>query len=534
MQSSKSRIPILLVLALALSAVTTFNTVFAVSVAMADDAQSPTRACPKPNPKTANWPGLNFTMAAWGPSDLKTCKEKVRLAREMGFTGITLAPRFNFDPTTGGITAIKGSSEMIDSCLKEIWSAGMDLNYKPHLEDEKCWIEKKNILNACWRAWLNVYPQLDYPKSAPHRTMYEPFLKWAEKNKRQIRQSNGHQKLRLVLATELEKSLTWHPQEWANVIQNLKHELNQRAGLDSKNIQVGINPNWLPFCTMSHQNCSQLETLLRTTDFINPSIYGDRSNDSKERLSKKSLEERRDSLIDLQLKRGGCGFSGKKKNELFSLVREKIGVGEVGVGPSFDSSEDWDGRVSAFETEISEGNYSSIDDYKFRRKRMVENLIELLKLSSSPDKSLSFWSSGIHDFTGISSRRQTVDGITTENTIPQEGIVALLQKYSETRCGMKYLKSPAALIAEARKLNRTDQLVTLEDLIRLRTQANLASGADACEPQNPVERFVANEKKNLISTYKKVRNTVGPYLGMAVYCSDDVKESLFRKRSERR
>lgn len=492
-----------------------------------DEIQNPTRACPHPNPNTQNWVGLNFTMTGWMPEDLKDCKEKVRLAKEMGFTGITLAPRFNFDPATGGVTALKNGPEMIGACLKEIWDAGMDLNYKPHLEDEKCWIEKQNKLNACWRAWLNVYPQMDYPKSAPHRTMYEPFLKWAENHKKEIQKTQGNQKLKLVLATELEKSLTWHPEEWANTIRDLKQELGKKAGLNSTNVQVGINPNWFPYCTMNSKNCDKLAKLVATTDFINPSIYGDRSEDAEHKLSKDALASRREKLIDLQLKRGNCKFSGAQSEQLKSAVRRKIGVGEIGIGSSFEASEDWDGSIAAFEKEIKKGSYASIDDYKNKRQRVLENLLSLTKLSANPNKSLSFWSSGIHDFTGISNRQQTLEGIATENTIPQANMIAMLQKYSETRCGVKYSKSPDTLIAEARKLTRTDKVIALETLVKNRTAADVAKNNSSCDTQeNQFQKLFKEGSRQWSKVVEKIKGKAGPYAGMAIYCTDDIKKQL--------
>lgn len=248
--------------------------------------------CPDPRPGE---PALAFDM-----TDIPNgaCLRQLNRARWLGFTTVTLSPTF-YQLADGTIIPSLQSGEL-ERCLDAARETGFDIVYKPLIEEQPKPSSSEpalpylaplgspnetlfdRLVNAGlrhettrWRADLPVRPDERY-----RQKLFDPFLKWLEHGRSKLIASDT--KASLVVATELNRSVSEHPAKWNRLMHNMQERL--RAAKLGDRVQVGIDPSvfgndsWRPkelTAPLSPSACRELQSMLWTADFYAPSIYGD-------------------------------------------------------------------------------------------------------------------------------------------------------------------------------------------------------------------------------------------------------------------
>jgi hypothetical protein len=148
------------------------------------------------------------------------------------------------------VTLVEGE---LTRCLDGAWTAGLDIIYSPHIEDETPGED------PIWRAKFDLKPDRNYELAG-----FEEFLKWTALHVPEIAQ--GPQHLRISLATELETSTVKHTKEWRQFTDSIRGKLSD-MGLSGK-VPLGIQPNWYPVGDPSLWDCIGFNKWISSLDFI--------------------------------------------------------------------------------------------------------------------------------------------------------------------------------------------------------------------------------------------------------------------------
>jgi hypothetical protein len=110
-----------------------------------------------PNPRPGSVP-LSFSIPSFEPGEFDlVCVDRVQRAIAQGFTAVTITPKIGYDHKLNesliGVTLVEGE---LTRCLETAWSAGLDIIYSPHIEDETPGED------PIWRAKFDLTPDQNY------------------------------------------------------------------------------------------------------------------------------------------------------------------------------------------------------------------------------------------------------------------------------------------------------------------------------------------------------------------------------------
>ncbi len=377
-----------------------------------------------------NAPALSFTLAGFRKGELDaTCEAQLMRARLLGFTTVTVSPAFAFNSFQSkllpGQTLEPGE---LKRCMEKTWQAGMDIVYKPHLDDTST-LETRG--EVTWRANFDMRPDAVYEQE-----LFGEFQEWLKSHAGEL--AKGERQVDVLVSAELERSIAFYPQDWKALVQKFKNRFKEMGF--SKNVRLGFNPNWSPAYYPEHNNIQALKDFIESVDFIAPSFYGDVTSfqggaknverKKQELLSKLSGDEFQPYIVRAKLPILGPIFGALFQSPwTMPQIRDKqFMVGEFGPGFSFTHAEchrcvDRDGERNMNEW---------AQKYLQKRRKVYQALLDWAKTQGSADNTpggsqpsfINFWTVAVFDPVGVRSGRPEQDTV----------IADMLKNYTRWRC----------------------------------------------------------------------------------------------------
>lgn len=219
-------------------------------------------------------------------------------------------------------TAQSPDNKVLFDCLDKILESGLKINYVPHLESISSLTSSGT---QEWRMYSGI-PLDDYYYYYSFSPLFN-YLKSSKKRKKLA------QKLLVTFGAEIDNMVLGHPKSANKIVKDLREEL---LTVTTKKIPILLNTNgdfyhmWkIPQAKKSELNCSELDTLISSLDYVSPSMYGDKGHFKRKdnRLSiNQTLEEYYTQFKNMLPKR--CYYLEKK------LRKISIGFGEFALDPT--------------------------------------------------------------------------------------------------------------------------------------------------------------------------------------------------------